>query len=371
MIVGVTREIKDQEHRVGLTPAGAHELVGAGHKVLVEAGAGLGSGLSDEQYEAVGAVMLPDAASVFAEADLVVKVKEPLPEEYDYLREGLVLFTFLHLAPEPELTRAILEPGVIAIAYETVQLEDGSLPLLTPMSEVAGKMAVQVGARLLEKTRGGSGVLLGGVPGVEPGKVVVLGGGVVGVNAAKVANGLGADVLILDVNLDRLRYLEDLFQGHVHTLASTRHYLAQAVAEADLLVGAVLVAGARAPVLVTREMLRTMRPGSVVVDVAIDQGGCLETSRYTSHSDPVYVEEGIIHYCVPNIPGAVSRTSTFALTNATLPYLLAMANKGVRRAVEDDPALARGLNLHRGRVTCRAVAKSLGYEYLPLESVAW
>jgi alanine dehydrogenase len=371
MIVGVTKEIKDNEYRVGLTPAGVQELTDAGHRVLVESGAGMGSGLADDQYESAGAVLEPDAASVFSQSDLIVKVKEPLPQEYDFLREDQVLFTFLHLAPEAELTHALLGSESIGIAYETVQLEDGRLPLLTPMSEVAGKMAVQVGARLLEKTRGGSGVLLGGVAGVEPGKVVILGGGVVGVNAAKVANGLGADVLIVDVNLERLRYLEDLFQGHVHTLTSTRHNVALAVAEADLLIGAVLVVGARAPVLVTREMLRAMRPGSVLVDVAIDQGGCVETSKPTSHSDPVYVEDGVIHYCVPNMPGAVSRTSTFALSNATLPYVLAIANKGVRRALEDDPALAKGLNVCRGKVTCKAVADSLGYDHLPQAEIAW
>ncbi|MFQ6671810.1 MAG: alanine dehydrogenase [Candidatus Tectimicrobiota bacterium] len=359
MIVGVTKEIKDHEYRVGLTPGGVQELVGAGHTVLAQAGAGAGSGLRDDQYEAAGAVMLSEAAAVFAEADLIVKVKEPLPQEYGYLPEGQALFTFLHLAPNPELTQALLERRTVAIAYETVQLDDGRLPLLKPMSEVAGKMAIQVGARLLERTRGGSGVLLGGVAGVEPGKVVILGGGVVGMNAAKVAHGLGADVLIVDLDLDRLRYLEDLFHGHVHTLTPTRHNVAKAVAEADLLVGAVLVPGARAPVLVTREMLRTMRPGSVVVDVAIDQGGCVETSRPTSHSEPTYVEEGVIHYCVPNIPGAVSRTSTFALTNATLPYVVALAMKGIEQALEEDPALARGLNLHGGQVTCQAVADSL------------
>lgn len=371
MIVGVTKEIKDNEYRVGLTPSGAQELTSAGHPVLVEQGAGMGSGFDDEQYVEAGAALRPDAPSVFAEAQMVVKVKEPLPEEYGYLSESQILFTFLHLAPDEELTKALLDSGASGIAYETVQLEDGRLPLLTPMSEVAGKMAVQVGARLLEKTRGGSGVLLGGVAGVEPGKVVILGGGVVGVNAAKVANGLGADVLILDVNLDRLRYLEDLFEGHVHTLASTRHNVAQAVAQADLLVGAVLVPGARAPQLATRHMVATMRPGSVIVDVAIDQGGCVETSRVTSHSEPVYVDEGVTHYCVPNMPGAVSRTSTFALTNATLPYVLAVANKGLKRALDEDPALAKGLNVHRGGVTCKSVAESLGCEHLSLAELSW
>ncbi len=367
MIVCVPKEIKDNEYRVGLTPAGAQELVAAGHQVLVEAGAGEGSGLGDEQYLAAGAKMEAEAERVWSEADLVVKVKEPLAREYPYLAEDQVLFTFLHLAPEPELTSALLEARGAAIAYETVQLPDGRLPLLTPMSEVAGKMAVQVGARLLEKPRGGSGVLLGGVAGVEPGQVVVLGGGVVGVNAAKVASGLGADVLIIDIDLDRLRFLENLFQGHVHTLTPTRHNIAHAVAEADLLVGAVLVPGARAPVLATRPMVRSMRPGSVIVDVAIDQGGCVETSRPTSHSEPVYVEEGVIHYCVPNMPGAVSRTSTFALSNATLPYVVAIAEKGLRGALKEDPALARGLNVYRGQVTFRAVAESLGYDYVPPE----
>lgn len=371
MIVGVTKELKDHEYRVGLTPAGVQELVAVGHTVLVETEAGAGSGLSDEEYEAAGAEMRPDASSVFAEAELIIKVKEPLPQEYDFLRENQAIFTYLHLAPNPELTRALLERRSTAIAYETVQPEDGHLPLLKPMSEVAGKMAVQVGARLLEKTRGGSGVLLGGVAGVEPGKVTILGGGVVGMNAAKVAHGLGADVLIIDVNLDRLRSLEDLFHGHVHTLTPTRQSVAKAVTDADLLVGAVLVPGAKAPVLVTREMLQAMRPGSVVVDVAIDQGGCVETSRPTSHSDPVYVEEDVIHYCVPNIPGAVSRTSTFALTNATLPYVMALANKGILRALEEDPALERGLNLHRGFVTFPAVAESLGHECRSLSEIDW
>jgi alanine dehydrogenase len=371
MIVGVPKEIKDSEYRVALTPGGAQELVAAGCRVLVEAGAGVGSGLSDDQYEAAGAVVVPDAESVFSESGLIVKVKEPLPQEYVYLKEGQVLFTFLHLAPDAELTRVLLDSKSIAVAYETVQLENGRLPLLTPMSEVAGKMAVQVGARLLEKTRGGSGVLLGGVAGVEPGKVVILGGGVVGVNAAKVSNGLGADVLILDINLDRLRYLEDLFQGHVHTLTPTKYNIAHAVSEADLLIGAVLVPGARAPVLVSRELLRAMGQGGVVVDVAIDQGGCVETSRPTSHSEPVYEEEGVLHYCVPNMPGAVSRTSTFALSNATLPYVLSIAVKGVGRALEEDQALANGLNIYKGHVTCKAVAESLGYEYLPTEEIEW
>lgn len=368
--VGVVKEIKPYEHRVALTPAGVKALTGAGHTVYVEAGAGLGSGFTDDEYRATGAQILPSAAEVYAAAEMILKVKEPLPPEYPLLREGQILFTYLHLAAEPELTRVLMDRKVVAIAYETVQLPDGSLPLLTPMSEVAGRMAVQIGARFLEKPQGGRGVLLGGVPGVAPGRVVIIGGGTVGTNAARIAVGLGAHVTILDINAERLRYLGDIFQGRVETLYSNEYNIAAAVTQADLVIGAVLIPGARAPKLVTEEMVRAMQPGSVIVDVAVDQGGSVATiDRTTTHADPVYVKYDVVHYAVPNMPGAVPRTSTLALTGATLPYALEIANKGWRRALRENPALARGANVVEGHVVYEAVARAHGLPYVPLEEV--
>lgn len=370
MVVGVPREIKPQEHRVAVTPAGVEVLRRHGHRVLVQAGAGEGSGFADGDYAAAGAEVVSSAEEVYGRAELVLKVKEPQPEEYGLLRPEQMLFTYLHLAPEPRLTRALVERGVTAIAYETVQREDGSLPLLTPMSEIAGRMAPQVGAHFLLRPQGGRGVLLGGVPGVPPGDVVILGGGVVGTNAARVALGLGARVTVVDVNPARLRALDDLFRGHVTTLMSNPYNIARVVQRADLLIGAVLVPGARAPHLVTEEMVRTMKPGSVIVDVAIDQGGSIATcDRVTTHEDPTYVKHGVVHYAVANMPGAVPRTSTLALTNATLPYALRLADLGFERAVREDPALARGVNTCRGRVTHPAVAEAHGLPYVPLEHV--
>jgi alanine dehydrogenase len=362
MRIGVPTEIKVHEHRVGLTPAGARELRAHGHEVIVQARAGAGIGLQDADYAQAGASIAPDAAAVFAAADLVVKVKEPQPSEYPLLRAGQILFTYLHLAPDPRQARALIDSGCTAIAYETVTDARGGLPLLAPMSEVAGRMSIQAGAHALEKAQGGSGVLLAGVPGVAPGEVTVIGGGVVGYNAARVAAGMGARVTVLDRSPARLAWLDDTFGGRVATLYSTSDAIERAVARADLVVGAVLVPGAAAPRLVTRAMLRGMRPGSVVVDVAIDQGGCLETSRATTHADPTYVEEGITHYCVANMPGGVARTSTFALTNATLPFVLALAGGGTD-AMKRDAHLLAGLNVHRGRVTHAAVAQALGLPY--------
>ncbi|GAB7389048.1 alanine dehydrogenase [Bacillaceae bacterium] len=368
MIIGVPKEIKNNEYRVGITPAGVETLVKAGHKVIIETQAGQGSGFADEDYKAAGATILPSAADVWAQADIIVKVKEPLPSEYDYFRNGMILFTYLHLAAAPELTRALMDKGVIAIAYETIQLEDGSLPLLTPMSEVAGRMAVQIGAQFLEKPKGGKGVLLGGVPGVLPGEVVIIGGGTVGTNGAKMALGLGANVTILDVNPERLRQLDDLFAGRVRTLMSNSYHIAQMVARADLLIGAVLIPGARAPHLVTEEMVKTMTPGSVIVDVAVDQGGSIATiDRITTHDNPTFEKYGVIHYAVANMPGAVPRTSTLALTNVTIPYALQLANKGCEKAVRENKALARGVNVINGCVTYEAVAHSLNLPYTPLE----
>ncbi|MDQ0285805.1 alanine dehydrogenase [Desulfofundulus luciae] len=370
MIVGVPREIKDNENRVGITPSGVETLVKAGHQVVIEAGAGLGSGITDEEYVAAGARMLPTKADVYEQADMIMKVKEPLPEEYDLFKEGQLLFTYLHLAPEPELTRALLAKKVTGIAYETIQTNRGTLPLLMPMSEVAGRMSVQVGAQFLEKPYGGRGVLLGGVPGVPPAKVVIIGGGTVGTNAAKIAVGMGADVTIIDKNAERLRYLDDIFGSRIKTLISTSYNIKEAVKEADLVIGAVLIPGARAPKLVTEEMVKAMQPGSVIVDVAIDQGGCVETAdRVTTHSNPIYIKHGVIHYAVANMPGAVARTSTYALTNVTLPYALELASKGLAQAVKDDIALARGVNVMDGKVTYKAVAEALNLEYTPLHEL--
>lgn len=363
MRIGVPKEIKVHEYRVGLTPSGVRELVAHGHEVLVQTQAGAAIGLSDAAYEAAGAKLAPDAASVFAQADMIVKVKEPQPVECRMLREGQVLFTYLHLAPDPEQTRLLVESGCVAIAYETVTDGRGGLPLLAPMSEVAGRMSIQAGAHAMEKAQGGNGVLIGGVPGVAPADVVVIGGGVVGYNAARIAVGMGADVTIFDRSLPRLNWLDTVFDGRLRTLYSTVDAVEQHVARADLVIGAVLVPGAAAPKLVSRAMLRQMKPRSVVVDVAIDQGGCFETSRPTTHQNPTYVEEGVVHYCVANMPGGVARTSTFALTNATLPFVLALADKGYKRALIEDANLREGLNVHLGAVTYKAVAETLGYAY--------
>ncbi len=365
MLVGVPTEIKNLEFRVGLTTGSVEELVHHGHEVLVQGGAGEGVGLHDDMYRAAGAQIVADAAEIFARADMVVKVKEPQPQECRLLRPGQVLFTYLHLAPDPGQAQMLRESGCVAIAYETVTAADGTLPLLSPMSEVAGRMSIQAGAHALEKAKGGSGMLLGGVPGVEAARVVVIGGGVVGTNAVRMAMGMEAHVTVLDTSLKRLKELDFQFGCMLNTIYSTRETLWKHVTGADLVIGAVLVPGATAPKLVTREMLRAMRPGSVVVDVAIDQGGCFETSRPTTHSDPTYVEEGVVHYCVANMPGNVARTSTFALNNATLPFTLALADKGYRQALLDDPHLRNGLNVHAGDITCAAVAQALGCEYRP------
>ncbi|MFJ9289197.1 alanine dehydrogenase [Bacillus halotolerans] len=366
MIIGVPKEIKNNENRVALTPGGVSQLVSNGHRVLVESGAGLGSGFENEVYESAGAEIIADPKQVW-DAEMVMKVKEPLPEEYAYFRKGLVLFTYLHLAAEPELAQALKDKGVTAIAYETVS-EGRTLPLLTPMSEVAGRMAAQIGAQFLEKPKGGKGILLAGVPGVARGKVTIIGGGVVGTNAAKMAVGLGADVTIIDLNADRLRQLDDIFGHQIKTLISNPVNIADSVAEADLLICAVLIPGAKAPTLVTEEMVKQMKPGSVIVDVAIDQGGIVETvDHITTHDQPTYEKHGVVHYAVANMPGAVPRTSTIALTNVTVPYALQIANKGAAKALADNAALRAGLNTANGHVTYEAVAKDLGYEYVPAE----
>lgn len=367
MLIGVPKEIKVHEYRVGLTPAGVRELMAHGHAVIVQRAAGLGIGIPDAQYAAAGAELVDSAEEIFARAEMVVKVKEPQPAECALLREGQVLFTYLHLAPDPAQTQALIDSGCVAIAYETVTDGRGGLPLLAPMSEVAGRMSIQAGAHAMEKAQGGNGVLLGGVPGVAPADVIVIGGGVVGYNAARIAVGMGANVTILDRSLPRLAWLDTAFDGRLTTLYSTVDALETAVRHADLVIGAVLVPGAAAPKLVTRAMLKTMKPGAVIVDVAIDQGGCFETSRATTHQNPTYVEEGIVHYCVANMPGGVARTSTFALTNATMPFTVALADKGYKRALLDDPNLREGLNVHLGRVTYKAVAEALGYDHQPTQ----
>lgn len=361
MRVGCTKEIKNHEYRVGLTPGSVREYVANGHEVWVEKGAGLGIGADDGAYQAAGAKVIATAAEIFAKCDMIVKVKEPQPVEWAQLREGQLLYTYLHLAPDPEQTKGLLASGVTAIAYETVTDNFGGLPLLAPMSEVAGRLAIQAGATCLQKANGGNGVLLGGVPGVLPGKVTILGGGVVGINSAKMAAGLGADVTIIDRSLPRLRQLDDLFNGRVHTRFSSINAIEEEVFSADIVVGAVLIPGAAAPKLVTREMLGGMKKGSVLVDVAIDQGGCFETSHATTHAEPTYVVEGVIHYCVANMPGAVPVTSTHALNNATLMHGIALANRGLA-AIAEDKHLRNGLNVHRGRITNKAVADALGYE---------
>jgi len=369
MRVGTVKEIKNHEYRVGLTPESARELAANGHEVWVEAGAGNGIGSSDADYEASGASIRATAAEIFAECEMVVKVKEPQAGERAQLRQGQILYTYLHLAPDPEQTADLVKSGVTAIAYETVTGVDGSLPLLKPMSQVAGRMSIQAGATALEKANGGRGVLLGGVPGVLPAKVVVIGGGVVGFNAAQMAVGLGADVTILDRDPAVLERLDSHFEGRARTLYSGRAALADEVAAAELVIGAVLVPGAAAPKLVTRDMLGTMMTGAVLVDVAIDQGGCFETSKATTHAEPTYVVDGIVHYCVANMPGAVARTSTYALNNVTLPHALRIANFGWKEALRANPHLAAGLNVHEGKITYEAVARDLGYDYAPVASL--
>ncbi len=373
MLIGVPKEIKNHEYRIGLTPAAVREYVAHGHQVIVEHDGGAAIGFTNEDYEAAGASIVADAKDIFARADMIIKVKEPQPAECKQLREGQILYTYLHLAPDPKQTELLAEAGVTAIAYETVTDRAGGLPLLAPMSEVAGRMSIQAGAHNLEKANGGSGTLLGGVPGVEPAKVLIIGGGVVGTQAAKMAVGMGAEVTILDRSLPRLRQLDDIFGSRIKTIYSTVDAIDKFSREADLVIGAVLIPGAAAPKLLTRTHLKNMKPGSVVVDVAIDQGGCFETSKATTHQDPTYVVEDVIHYCVANMPGGVARTSTIALNNATLPFGLALANKGLK-ALADDPHLLNGLNMHKGKITYKAVhddlGKQLGLDYMdPLEAI--
>jgi len=367
MLIGVPKEIKNNESRVAITPAGVHALTLAGHQVVVEKSAGEGSGITDQEYSSAGARMLDSAVEVW-NADMVIKVKEPLATEYGYFKQGQILFTYLHLANEPELAKALMEKDVVGIAYETIQLDNGSLPLLIPMSEVAGRMAIQIGTQFLEKPYGGKGVLLGGVPGVPPAIVTIIGGGIVGTNAAKMAVGLGADVTIVERNVERCREIDDLFNGRVKTLMSNPYNIAASVAKADLLVGAVLIPGARAPHLVTEEMVKAMTPGSVIVDVAIDQGGSIATvDRVSTHSNPTYVKHGVVHYSVANMPGAVARTSTFALTNVTLGYVLEIANKGYFKAIQENRSLRKGVNVINHKLTYKAVAEGLNIMYTPLE----
>ena len=367
MKIGIPKEIKTHEYRVGLVPSSVHELVKRGHSVMVETSAGCGIGFDDASYQEAGATIVPDAATIFNEAEMVVKVKEPQPQECEQLRPNQTLFTYLHLAPDPEQARLLLGSGCTAIAYETVTQADGGLPLLVPMSQVAGRMSIQAGAHCLEKAQGGSGTLLGGVPGVAPGNVVVIGGGVVGTNAIRMAMGMEAHVTVIDKALPRLRILDLQFGAKLNTIFATQTAIEEYVFGADLVVGAVLIPGAAAPQLVSRAMLKSMRPGSVVVDVAIDQGGCFETSRPTTHTEPTFVEEDIVHYCVTNMPGAVARTSTFALNNATLPFVLSLADKGPKQAMLDDPHLLKGLNIHAGQITYQAVATALEQNFVAPE----
>ena len=369
MIVGILKEIKTEENRVCMTPAGVEVMKANGHSVLVEKDAGNGSGFDDAMYINAGAEIVDTPKAIFDRSDMVMHVKEPLPSEYELIREGQIVFTYLHLAAAEELTHALIKSKAVCIAYETIQKPDRSLPLLTPMSEVAGRMAIQQGAKYLEMAQGGHGVLLGGVPGVDPGNVVVIGGGIVGVNAAKMACGLGAKVYILDMNLDRLRYLSDVMPANCFLLYSSPATLRELIKTADVVVGAVLVTGAKAPRLVTREMLKTMKPGSVLVDVAIDQGGCFETSKATTHGDPIYVVDGVVHYCVANMPGAVPRTSTMALTNATLPYAVEIANKGWKKAMQENNEIKLGANVIKGKVTYQAVAEAFGLETISIDSL--
>jgi alanine dehydrogenase len=369
MRIGVAKEVKDHEARVGLVPSAVTALREAGHQVLVQASAGAGSSIPDDEYRQAGAEISTNAADVWMKSDLVVKVKEPQPSEYQYFRPGLALFTYLHLAPLPELTQKLVETGVNAVAYETIREEDGSLPLLTPMSEVAGRMAVQVGAQYLEAPNGGRGILLGGVPGVAPANVVIIGGGIVGHNSAKMAVGLGAHVTIIDRNLERLRELDDIYSSQVVTLASNSFTIRESLRLADLVVGAVLIPGAAAPKLVRRDMISAMKKGAVLVDVAIDQGGCFETSHATTHTDPIYFVDSVLHYCVSNMPAAVPHTSTYGLTNATFPYLMQLANKGLERACEESKAIREGVNTYRGTITYPAVAESQGRPWKELAAV--
>lgn len=369
MRIGVPTEIKNNEYRVGMTPPGVRDLTSDGHTVYVQKGAGEGSGFTDAEYESAGGKILPDAAAVYGESDMIVKVKEPVEGDLKHLRDGQLLFTYLHLAPVPDLTKQLLDRKITGIAYETIVGKGGSLPLLSPMSEVAGRMAVQVGAYYLQRPNGGRGVLLGGVPGVLPADVVIIGGGIVGINSAKMAIGLGARVTILDTNVDRLRYLDDVFMGRLNTLASNRAHIEEACRRADLLIGGVLIPGAAAPKLVTRDMIRQMKKGSVIVDVAIDQGGCVETAHATTHADPTYVVDDVIHYCVANMPGAVPRTSTIALTNATLPYTRQLAKLGAEKAIRENAGLAEGVNVYQGKLTYKAVAESQGREYTALAAL--
>jgi alanine dehydrogenase len=369
MIVGILKEIKAEENRISMTPAGVEVMIQNGHTLLVEKDGGKGSGFEDEAYKNAGAEIVDTPQEIFERAEMVMHVKEPLPAEYDLIREDQIVFTYLHLAAAEELTHALIKSKSICIAYETIQKADGSLPLLTPMSEVAGRMATQQGAKYLEMAQGGHGILLGGVPGVDPGTVVVIGGGVVGINAAKMACGLGAKVYILDMNLDRLRYLSDVMPANCISLMASPATTRKLVKEADVVIGAVLVAGAKAPKLVTREMLKTMQKGSVLVDVAIDQGGCFETSRPTTHSDPIFEVDGIVHYCVANMPGAVAKTSTIALTNATLPYAVEIANKGWQRAMQGNPEIKLGANVMNGKVTYKAVAETFDQEFTPIDTL--
>lgn len=366
MVIGVPKEIKDQEYRVSLTPEGVQVLVAAGHRVLVERGAGEGSGFADEDYRKAGAQAGRPKEQVFTEPDLIVKVKEPSLAEVALLHPDQTLFTYLHLAVSAELTRALLDSGVTAIAYETVEVGDGTLPMLWPMSEIAGRMAVQVGARYLERSQGGGGLLLGGVPGVPPANVVILGAGTVGSAAARIAVGMGAQVTVFSLDLKPLRHLDYLYHGRVKTLAANQVWIDREVEQADLAIGAVYVHGARAPRLVSRAVVSRMKPGSVIVDVCVDQGGCFETTRPTAHSNPVYREEGVLHYCVANMPGSVPRTATLALTNATLPYIVRLASAGVQQAIRSDPALAKGVNIEKGKITCRGVAEAHGLPWCPL-----
>ena len=365
MIVGVPKETKTHEYRVSMTPGGVDELVRHGHRVLVESDAGIGSGITNDEYAAVGAQIVTSAKEIFAKADMIVKVKEPLAPERAMMRDGQVMFTYFHFAADRELTEGVLKTGAVAIAYETIFDSLGRLPLLTPMSEVAGKMSIQEGAKYLERPMMGRGILLGGVPGVEPAEVLIIGGGIVGTNAAKVAAGLGANVTIMDVNIDRLRYLDDVMPANVHTVYSNRLTLQKYLTKADLVIGAVLIPGARCPVLVSRTMLATMQPGAVIVDVGVDQGGCCETIHPTTHDAPTYIVENIVHYGVANMPGAVGRTSTFSLTNATLPYALKLADLGYVRACKENPGLAAGINIERGKVTNKPVAETFGFEFTP------
>lgn len=365
MIIGVPKEIKISENRVGMTEAGVRQLVLEGHSLLVEKDAGVGSGISNDQFEKAGAKIIDTKAEVYKKSDMIVKVKEPLPDEYELMQEGQILYTYLHLAAEPKLTRVLCERKVKSVAYETIQSKDGSLPLLTPMSEVAGRMATQIGAYYLQRDHGGKGILLGGVTGVRPGKVAIIGGGVVGTNAAKMAVGLGADVTILDVNPSRLEYLDDIFQGRITTLYSNTQNIEESVLESDLVIGAVLITGRKAPTLVSKTMVSQMAKGSVVVDVAVDQGGCIETCKPTSHTHPTYEVDGVIHYCVPNMPGVVSRTSTYALTNVTLKYASMIAQMGLEEALQKDAALMKGLNVYGGYVCYEPVARDLNLEYRP------